>query len=238
MEKIFEIAEIQGFWETAHGILPHHDNRILGFAGMMGVQPTGQTSIYLPDLLQDVLQLYCDEPLTPSMAGGKATVIPMELAWNEVMRLLATPLWMHVVRAGNEYLRHAQEIIQDSDEWTTSGLWMILIAVISHDLGKLRKVRPIPPDKYKSKLHPQYGAIELGRVIGIRLPEHNKQKLLNAVLHHHDYYNKCEMAGEVFTTAVIAADRLARDVENDANANRYFRRALMINEVKKNEDNA
>jgi hypothetical protein len=213
MERIFKIDEIQAFWEDANRVLPRHDNRIFTSADELGYVPTGEITVYLPDILNEVLAMYDNEPHTPSIAAPRATIIPADRAWNETLRLLSIPLWQHVICAGTVFLTYSSHQLEISKNWTVSGLWMTLIAVIGHDLGKLRILRPTFPDKYQSSLHPKYGADELSRIIGDRLPERIRQKILNAVLNHHCRYRECVDRREKFTIAVMLCDRLSRKKE-------------------------
>jgi hypothetical protein len=226
MNKIFQVSEIQNFWDDSHKILPRHDNRVFGWAGMRGRQPTGETTIYLPDLLQDVLKLYDAEPLSPSMAGAGSQIISAENAWCEEMMLLATPLWAHILETGTGYLAQARKIMEESNDWFPTGHWSILICACAHDLGKLRKFRPIKPEKYKSKLHPQYGADAFDKLIGNRLPTATKERFVQSVRNHHDLYKEKIEAREYLTAAVILADRLARGKETEARAKEYFQTTL------------
>jgi hypothetical protein len=218
LEKVFKIREIQIFWEEINRRLPAEEECAYRLAGMQGWVKTNQKIPVYADLIKLFLAYYDDEPLTPSMAGNRSVVIPRSSVFSLKTLLLSVPLYEHILLCGRIYLGQAEKIMTTTKNWGLSCVWAILVCVIAHDLGKLRRLRPKPPEKYRTERHPDYAAWEMGIVID---PKYGKvkQTLINAVLSHHGVLNKdLEKKGNYMALAVIGVDRLARQMETEDGA--------------------
>ena len=203
---LFNVAGIQTFWEDLHFKVPIPNEFQWRLAGMQGLVQTDQRSLPYREILHDVLRAYDDEPLTPSIAGPKGVILNRSCAHNRITALLATPLWEHATEAGYQFLK----TVERDKSGAITRIWAYLIPIIGHDLGKLRRLRP---NKYKTEMHPTLGAIELDRIIGGRLPANIREKLVNAVLNHHQLVRSLERSRQHATIAVVACDRMARGKE-------------------------
>lgn len=173
---------------------------------MQGMVQTNQKSLPYREILRDVLRAYDAEPATPSIAGPRSTIISCDRVHSPKTALLATPLWLHALEAGYQFLK----TVENDRTVATTRVWAYLIPIVGHDLGKLRRLRPNP---YSRELHPTLGAIELDHIIGGRLPSNIKEKLVNAVLNHHQLIRSLERSRQHVSIAVVLSDRMARGKE-------------------------
>lgn len=212
---LFKVAGIQAFWENLHSKVRIPNEFQWKLAGMQGMVQTEQRTLPYREILCDVLHAYDAEPLTPSIAGPAKTVIDPSYVHNPLTALLATPLWQHAVETGYQFLK----TVENDKTVSTSRIWAYLIPVVGHDLGKLRRLRP---SRYRSQMHPTLGAIELGRIIGGRLPSNIKAKLVNAVSNHHQLIRTLEQSQQHIAIAVVVCDRMARGKETQFNFDNFI----------------
>ncbi|WP_224981989.1 hypothetical protein [Geomonas agri] len=204
---LFKVAGIQAFWDDLHSKVRVPNEFQWKLAGMQGLVQTEQRTLPYREILRDVLYAYDAEPLTPSIAGPKNTIIGKNCLHSPLMALLATPLWQHAVETGYQFIK----TVENDKTVSTSRIWAYLIPIVAHDIGKLRRLRP---SRYKSEQHPILGAIELDGIIGGRLPANIKEKLVNAVLNHHRLIRTLERSRQQIAIAVVVCDRMARGKES------------------------